>query len=96
MPRRPSLLQAILRAERGISGPLERASNSSEAADALFVAARGARLVLGAAERARAAAVHALYLPTRRDVQALETKVERLQRALDEFSAEERDRGRRS
>lgn len=92
MTNAPSLMRALLRAERTIAGPLARAGNSQQAADALLLIARGGRLATDASLKVRGAVVHALSLPSHRDVELLETKVERLQRTLDELSAEERDR----
>ena len=84
-------MRAILRAERTLGAPLARATNSREAAGALLLIARGAHLGRDTADRARAVVVHALALPTRRDVQRLDAKVERLQRTLEDMSAEERN-----
>lgn len=91
MPSPPSLLRAVLAAERKISGPVNRAANSPEAADVLLGLASGARFAFRSVERLRAGVVHAFYLPSRRDLQVLETKVERLQRAVDEWAADERE-----
>ena len=84
----PAWLRAVLRAERTVGGPLTRVSNSQEAADVMLVLARGARFGLEATERVRGAVVHALDLPSHRDLQLLDAKVERLQRALDDLAAE--------
>jgi hypothetical protein len=86
------LMRALLRAERTVAGPLNRAANSRQAAGGLMLIARGNRLALGAADRTRATVVHLMHLPTHRDVQLLDAKVERLQRALDDLAAEQRDR----
>jgi hypothetical protein len=88
----PPWLRAILRVERAVAGPLERATNSSEGADGLLIVARGARIIRRLGDGARHAIVHAFDLPTHRDVQLLDAKVERLHRALDDWSAGEHDR----
>jgi hypothetical protein len=53
--------------------------------------ARGGRLASAVSDRVRVSAVHALQLPAHRDVQQLDIKVERLQRALEETAAQQRD-----
>lgn len=87
----PAWLRAVVRAERMIAGPLNRAANSEQSAGALLLLAGTARLAIGISERARRTVVHVLALPSQRDVQLLEAKVERVQRALEDWSAEERD-----
>jgi hypothetical protein len=87
------LARLLLIAERALSGPLNAGANSSEAAQALLALAKGGRMACELTERVRSAAVHALDLPSRRDVQLLDAKVERLQRTLDELFAERGDRG---
>lgn len=74
------------------SGPVTRAANSGQAADVLFLIAKGRKVARGGAESLRAGVVHALALPSHRDVQLVEAKVERLQRTMDEWSAEAQDR----
>jgi hypothetical protein len=86
------LLRLVVRAEQIASGPLNRAANSGEAADVLLVVARAGRGVRRLGERVQAGVVHALALPSHRDVELLDAKVERLQRALEELSVVERDR----
>jgi hypothetical protein len=87
----PAWLRAVMNAEQAIGDQLARATNSREAADAMLLLARGAGVARGAAERGRSIIVHALALPSRRDVQLLDAKVERLQRALEDLAAEARD-----
>ena len=87
----PAWMRAVIRAERTISGPITRASNSREAAEVLLLVARSARITRNAAERARGAVVHALDLPSHRDLQLLDAKVERLQRALEDISTRDQD-----
>jgi hypothetical protein len=85
-------MRALLDAERSIGRPLARAANSRQTADVLLALARVGRLAQDASTRARGAVVHALSLPSHRDVELLEAKVERLQRAIEELSAAELDR----
>lgn len=85
------LLRLVLRAEKAASGPVNRASNSGEAADLLLLASKAGRVAIGVGDRLRGVAVHALALPSHRDLQLLEAKVERLQRAIDELAARGRD-----
>lgn len=87
MADQPRWMRAVLRVERAVAEPLNRASNSGEAADALLLAARAARAARDLAESARAVVVHTLDLPSHRDIQRLDAKVERLQRALDDLTA---------
>lgn len=96
MADQPAWMRAVLRAERILAGPLTRATNSSEAASALLLVARSGRLARNLAQGARAVVVHALDLPTHRDVQLLDAKVERLQRTMEDWSAELRDWRKRS
>jgi hypothetical protein len=84
-------MRAVLRAERAVAGPLNRAANSDEAASVLLVMARAGSAGRAVADRGRAALVHALSLPSHRDVQVLDVKVEQLRRALEELAAERRD-----
>jgi hypothetical protein len=93
VPNGLPLLRLVLRAEQIASGPLNRASNSDEAAQALLLVARTRRAARSVTERIGAGVVHALYLPSHRDVQLLDAKVERLQRSLEELAADGRDRG---
>ena len=88
MAGQPAWMRVILRAERAVGEPLARAANSDRAASALLLAARAGRLGRAVADRGRATAVHALNLPSHRDVQVLDAKVERLQRALEELTAD--------
>jgi hypothetical protein len=81
------LVRLVVRAERAASGPLNRATNSGEGARALLLVARAGRLAGDATARLRGLAVHVLDLPSHRDVQRLDAKVERLQRTLDELIA---------
>jgi hypothetical protein len=83
----PAWLRAVVRVENTVAGPVNRASNSSQAVDVLVWVWRGSRLARGASRLVRSAAIHAVSLPSRRDVQLLDAKVERLQRALDELTA---------
>ncbi len=92
----PAWMRAILAAERAVAGPLNRAANSDEAAAVLLVVARAGRRGRDLAERGRATVVHALDLPSHRDVQLLDAKVEQLRRALEERAAQARDDGSRS
>jgi len=89
-------LRAILRAERTLAAPLNRVANSDEAATVMLLTARAGRLGRDIAERGRATIVHGLNLPSHRDVQRLDAKVERLQRALEDRAAEARDETSRS
>lgn len=86
----PGLMRAVLRAERALGEPLMRATNSREAAGALLLIGQAAALARDGAERTRSAVVHALALPSHRDLQKLDAKVERLQRMLEELTAQER------
>jgi hypothetical protein len=56
-----------------------------------LVLARGGRAAQEAAERVQGAVVHALHLPSRRDLQLLDARVECLQRMIEDWSAEEWD-----
>lgn len=89
----PLWLRAVLRLERAIAQSATRATNSEEAADALMLLSRGNRLARDTTARVRSAAVHVLSLPSHRDVQVLDAKVERVERMLDELNAriDERD-----
>jgi hypothetical protein len=87
----PVWLRAILAAERTVAGPLNRAANSDEAATVLLLMAAAGRRGRDVAERGRATVVHALNLPSHRDVQVLEAKIEQLQRAVEERTAQARD-----
>lgn len=87
MADQPTWMRLLLRAERAVSEPLNRASNSDEAAGVLLLAARGARTARNLAEGTRAVIIHALDLPSHRDVQQLDAKVERLQRTVDDLAA---------
>ncbi len=91
MASNPRWLQAVLWAEGRVAKPLNRISNSPQAADVMLAVADGRRLLTAVTERVRSGAVHVLALPTQRDVEMLEAKVERLQRTLDEMTAEARD-----
>lgn len=82
------VLRVVLRAERAVGDPLTRASNSREAAGALLRVVQGAQSARGGVHRARSAAVHVLALPSRRDIELLDAKVERLQRAVEELGRE--------
>ena len=93
MSSEPSWLRAVLRVERTVGARLERAANTGEAADAMLLVARGMRLTFGAVERARATVIHALGLPTHRDVQLLDANVERLKRTIDEVPADDSEPG---
>jgi hypothetical protein len=59
----------------------------------MLAIARGRRLARDVTDRSRAMMVHALDLPSHRDLQLLDAKVERLQRTLDEWAAQARDHG---
>ena len=85
----PAWLRAILYAERTIAAPLNRAVNSDEAATMLLLVARAGRHGRELAERGRASVVHALSLPSHRDVQRLEAKIEHLRRAVEERAAQD-------
>jgi hypothetical protein len=87
----PVWLRAVMRLDRAVSGPLNRATNSDRAADTMLVVSRATRMARGAADRLRSAGVHALYLPSQRDVQRLGTSVERLERTVDELVARAED-----
>jgi hypothetical protein len=78
------LLRLVLRAERAASGPINRAANSQEAADLLLQIGHIRRTAGDVIQRIRAGSVHALALPSHRDLELLEAKVERLQRTLEE------------
>ena len=81
------LLRLVVRAERSASGPVNRAANSDKAADALLLTSRALRTAAALSDGLRALTVHALALPSHRDLQLLDAKVERLQRTLDEWVA---------
>jgi hypothetical protein len=85
------LLRLALRAEKAASGPVNRAANSDEAAGVLLLVSRLLRVAGGMTGRIRAVAVRAVALPSHRDLQMLEAKVERLQRTLDEWVASSYD-----
>jgi hypothetical protein len=87
----PAWLRAILSAERTVAAPLNRIANSDEAATVLLLVARAGRHGRGIAERGRATVVHALNLPSHRDVQRLDAKVEHLRRAVEERAAQAHD-----
>ena len=96
MAEAPAWLRAIVLAERTVARPLNRAANSDEAAAVLLLMARVGRRGRDIAEHGRATVVHTLNLPSHRDVQLLDAKVEQLRRALEELAAEERDHSPRS
>jgi hypothetical protein len=83
----PQWLRAVLFMERSVSGSINRATNSGQAADVLMLMSRGNRVARRARARLTGALLHGLYLPTRRDVQLLDAKVEHVQRMLDELAA---------
>jgi hypothetical protein len=89
----PAWLRAVMRLDRTVSGPLNRATNSGQAADAMLLLSRAARTARGASERLRGAAVHALFLPSQRDLQRVRANVERLERTVDELTAQAEERG---
>jgi hypothetical protein len=93
MPGEPLWLRAVLRLERAVAESATRATNSHQAADVITLLSRGNRFARRTSARARSAAVHVLSLPSHRDVQVLDAKVERVERMLDELNArvEERD-----
>jgi hypothetical protein len=88
------LLRVVVRAEQAVASPVNRASNSGLAAHALLVVARGGKLAQQVAERFQSAVVHALDLPSHRDLQLLAARVERLQRTVEDWSVEARGRQR--
>lgn len=85
------LLRMVMRAEQAASGPINRAANSPEAADLLLQIGRMRRIAGDVTQWIRAGTVHALALPSHRDLKLLEAKVERLQRTLDELAADRHD-----
>jgi hypothetical protein len=85
-------MRPILWAERSVSGPITRATNSPQAASTLMLLARGKRLARDIGDGARTRVVHALQLPSHRDIQLLDARVQRLQRTIDDLSSEERGR----
>jgi hypothetical protein len=92
----PAWLRAVMRLDRAVSGPLDRATNSHRAADVMLLVSRATRVARGATDGLRGAAVHALFLPSQRDVERLRASVEHLERTVDELTARaaERSRGR--
>ena len=70
----PVWLRVVVRAERALGEPLTRVTNSLEGAAILLAAGRGSQLVRDGAGRARAALVHALALPSHRDLERLDAK----------------------
>ena len=93
-PGQPPWMRAVLRAERTIGEPLAKAANSREGAVVLMVAARAGQLARGAVHGARSRVVHTLSLPSHRDVQLLDAKVDRLRRTVEELSAAQREQDR--
>jgi len=71
--------------------PVERAVNSPYSVTTLMLLARGNRLAGTVSQGVRTAAVHALDLPSHRDVQRLDAKIELLQRTIEERTAREHD-----
>jgi hypothetical protein len=90
----PTWMRAVLRAERTVGEPLTRAANSREGAAVLMVAARASRLARDTVHGARARVVHTLSLPSHRDVQLLDAKVDHLRRTVEELSAAQREHER--
>ena len=74
-----------------MSEPLTHATNSQPGADLLMRVGDGFRLAERTAAHIRSAAVHALSLPSLRDVQALSHQVERLQRMVEELTERQGD-----
>ena len=87
MANGPVWLRAVLYVERSVAGSINRATNSEQAAGVLLLMSRGNRVARKARARMSGAALHAMYLPSRRDVQLLDAKVETVQRMLDELTA---------
>ena len=86
MAQTPGWLRAVARVERRVGTPFSRALNSDPAAGAMLTAGRVLRAGLGAGNAVAGHAVHLLSLPSRRDVARLETKVARLDRAIEELA----------
>jgi hypothetical protein len=90
----PRLIPMILRVERAVGRRLEDAVATGRLTDPLLHAARVTRGARAAVDHVRAGTVHALYLPTDRDVRQLAMAIARLQSELHELSArvEEQER----
>lgn len=79
-----------------MGGPLTRALNSDQAAEAILLAGRAVRTGVGAANAVAGRAVHLLSLPSRRDVQRVEIRVARLDRAIQELGQRLEEQGVRT
>lgn len=86
MTDQPAWLKVIAKAERAVGGPLSRTANSDRSAELLLAIGRVRHL---------AADVHGFYvdhtahlfnLPSRRDLQRLDVKVERLHRLVEDVA----------
>lgn len=94
MPAPSPWLKAIVKVERTLGGPLARATNSHEGASALLALGRARRLVSGVTKYSVDRGIHLINLPSRRDVQRLDVRVERLHRLLEEVAHSLDDRER--
>jgi hypothetical protein len=83
---RPAWLRAVVRAERKVGTPLSRATNSNEGAAVLLVAGRLMRVSLRLGDAMAGTAVHLMRLPSRRDVELLDVKVDRLHRLVEDMA----------
>lgn len=86
MAAAPWWLKAIVRAERALGAPIARATNSDESARALLALGGVVRAGADIGELLASRAVHLMSLPSRRDVQRLEIKVERLRRTVEDLA----------
>jgi hypothetical protein len=84
----PLWLRALARAERAVGGPVERAVDSREGARLLLLLSMPARIARQAVEALGDATIHAVNLPTHRDVQLLSADLARLRRAVEDVRAE--------
>jgi hypothetical protein len=78
--------------ERAAAGPLEQAVESSVGADAIATWVRLSRAGSGAVRELQNGVAHAGGLPSRRDVDALTTRLGRLERRIEELTVRLEDR----
>jgi hypothetical protein len=97
MAGRPLWRRTFDTVERSVAKRLERGVETAGFTSAIGVAAKAQRLVKGAIEETSTRILHALNLPTYRDVKQEARRMSRIEhrlRELDRTVSQDRDRGR--
>jgi hypothetical protein len=84
----PLWLRGVLRVERAIGKPVEKAVRSERYFDVVTKTTRVRRKAVGAAEGVSRRALHLLNLPAGSDIRRVRQQLARMERQIDQLSVE--------